>query len=236
MGFYDCRCMVTGVSLKGAGAALVLLREAGGAHHPVALPVKGAYNRLGSIERIEEDASTALILRYFLDKLPRGELVVEQDYLRAHKAFPVENLEQLLTAFERNINDNPRAAVLNGRPVVFALIARAVWDAIASAAPPPSAPAATVFQRLFKGVPAAEGIYRGNVAKVTRPLQELSGVHQFLAGRGLTWRPAEGPAQHSAEEMRAYLDAARQAFRDSPPALQGLKQYEAEVAALLKGG
>lgn len=234
MGFYDCRCMVTGVSLKGAGAALVLLREVGGAHHPGALPVKGAYNRLGSIDHVEEDVNTALILRYFLDKLRRGEFVVDAEYLRPHNAFPVENSGQLFAAFERNINDNSTAAVLSGRPVVFALIARKVWDAIASAAPPPSAPASTVFQRLFKGVPTAEGIYRGNVAKVTRPLQELSGVHQFLAGRGLTWRPADGPSQHSAEEMRAYLDAARQAFRDSPVVLQGLKHYEAEVAALLK--
>jgi hypothetical protein len=236
MGFYDCRCMVTGVSLKGAGAALVLLQETGAGHHPLALPVQGVYNRLGAIDRVEEDANAALILRYFLDKLQRGQFVVDAEYLRPHNAFPIENIAQLFAAFERNINDNSRAAVLNGRPVVFALIARAVWGAVASAAPPPSAPASTVFQRLFKGVPAAEGIYRGNVAKVTRPLQELSGVHQFLAGRGLTWRPAEGASQHSPEEMRAYLDAARQAFRDAPAALQGLKQYEAEVGELLKVG
>jgi hypothetical protein len=235
MGFYDCRCMATGVSLKGADATLVLLQQAGAVHHPIALPVKGAYNRSGSLDGIAEDANTALILAYFLDKLRRGEFVVDPEYLRLHKSFPIENVEQLLSGFERNINDNPRAAVLNGRPVVFALIACNVWAAVAAAAPPPSAPAATVFQRLFKGVPAAEGIYRGKLANVTRHLQELAGVHQFLAGRGLTWRPAEDPSQHDPGEMRAYLEAARQAFRDSPPVLQGLKQYEAEVAELLEG-
>lgn len=235
MGFYDCRCMATGVSLKGADAVLVLLQQTGSTHHPIALPVKGAYNRLGCIDGVAEDANTALILAYFLDRLRRGDFVVEADYLRARQLFPIENVGQLLAAFERNINDNPRAAVLNGRPVVFALLAGKVWGAVAAAAPPPSAPAATVFQRLFKGVPAAEGIYRGKLANVTRHLQELTGVHQFLAGRGLTWRPAEGPSQHSADEMRAYLEAARQAFRDSPPVLQGLKQYEAEVAELLEG-
>jgi hypothetical protein len=234
MGFYDCRCMATGVSLKGAGATLVLLQQAGAVHHPIALPVKGAYNRLGCIDGVAEDANTALLRAYFLDRLGRGEFVVDPEYLRAEQLFPIDNIEQLLAAFERNINDNPGAAVLNGRPVVFALIARKVWEAVAAAAPPPSAPASTVFQRLFKGVSAAEGIYRGKLANVTRHLQELAGVHQFLAGRGLTWRPAEDPSQHSADEMRAYLGAARQAFRDSPPALQGLKQYEAEVAELLE--
>jgi hypothetical protein len=233
MGFYDCRCMVTGVSLKGAGAALVLLQPTGAVHHPIALSIKGAYNRLGGIDQIKEDANTELILRYFLDKLKRGDLVVDQNYLRTHKLYPIENLEQLLAAFERNINDNDAAAVLSGRPVVFALVAGAVWGAVAAAAPPPSAPASTVFQRLFKGVPAADGIYRGHLTQVSGPLRELAGVHKFLAGRGLTWRPAEDPSQHSADEMRAYLEAARQAFRDAPVVLQGLKAYEAEVAELL---
>jgi hypothetical protein len=227
MGFYDCRCMITGVSLKGADAALVLLQEAGETHHPIALPVKGAYNRLGCIDGIRQDANTALILKYFLDKLPRGEFVV------APGCLPVENLERLLAAFERNINDNSQTAVLSGRPVMFALISRAVWDAVASSAPPLSAPTATVFQRLFKGVRAAEGIYRGNVAAVAGHLQELAGVHQFLAGRGLTWRPAEGASQHSSGEMRAYLEAARQAFRDAPVVLKGLRAYETEVAKSL---
>jgi hypothetical protein len=225
--------MVTGVSLEGAGAALVLLQQTGEAHHPIALPIKGAYNQLGSINGIEEDANTALVLKYFLERLRRGEFVVEQGYLQAYDCDPIQTIEQLLTLFERNINDYSKAAVLKGRPVVFALIARAVWGAIASSAPPLSAPAATVFQRLFKGVPAAEGTYRGNLAKVTRHLQELAGVHQFLAGRGLTWRPAEDAGQHLSEEMRAYLEAARQAFRDAPPVLRGLKDYEAEVAELL---
>jgi hypothetical protein len=226
--------MITGVSLKGTHAALVLLQQAGAVHHPIALAVKGAYNRLGSLDGIHEDANTALILRYFLERGQRGEFVVDADYLRAQHYFPFENVELLLVAFERNINDNPQAAVLNGRPVVFGLIALAVWDAIVSSSPPLSGPTATVFQRLFKGMPAAEGIYRGNVAKVTGHLQELAGAHGFLAGRGLTWRPAEDPSQHHSDDMRAYLEAARQAFRDSPPALQGLKDYEAEVAELLK--
>jgi hypothetical protein len=228
--------MITGVSLKGAHAALVLLQQAGEVYHPIALAAQGAYNRLGSIDGIQEDANTALILKYFLERGQRGEFVVDQDYLRACHCFPIENMERLLAAFERNINDNPEAAVLNGRPVVFALIALAVWGAIASSAPPPSGPTSTVFQRLFKGVPAAEGIYRGNVAKVTGHLQELASVHGFLAGRGLTWRPAEDPSQHYRDDMRAYLEAARQAFRDSPAALQGLKDYETEVAELLAEG
>jgi hypothetical protein len=39
VGFYDQRCMVTGVSLKGARTVLVLPGRTGDAHYPIALPV-----------------------------------------------------------------------------------------------------------------------------------------------------------------------------------------------------
>src|SRR5258708_5960905 len=128
MGFYDCRCMLTGVSLKGADAALVPLRATGSAFVPLALAIKGNYNRLGSIDGIEEDANTELILRFFLDKLQTGEFVVEGEYLRAHNCYPIRTIEDLLQGFERNINDSASASVLSGQPIVFALVCRTVWD------------------------------------------------------------------------------------------------------------
>jgi len=63
MGFYDCRCMATGVSLKGADAALVLLHRAAGEYAPISLAIKGNYNRLGAIDGVDEDANTRLVLR-----------------------------------------------------------------------------------------------------------------------------------------------------------------------------
>ena len=109
--------MVSGVSLKGANASLVLLEQTGEVYRPIALAITGNYNRLGSIDGIKEDANTKLVLRYFLGKLRSSEFAVDADYFRGHGCYPIKNIEQLLACFERNINDFPNAAVLNGRPV-----------------------------------------------------------------------------------------------------------------------
>lgn len=233
MGLYDCRCMATGVSLKGADAALVLLQQEGDAYHPIALAIKGNYNRLGAIDNIEEDANTALVLKFFREKLRAGDFVIDEDYFRSGDNYPIKELDQLLWGFERNINDNPNAALLNGRPVVFALLCRVVWDALARKVPPAKGPASAWFRQLFEGVPAAEAIYHGSLTKVSKHLREMSAVSAFLAGRGIAWTPPEDPGQDYPEEMRQYLAEARRAFSDSAVVLDALKDYETEVGDLL---
>ena len=83
MGLYDCRCMISGVSLKGADAVLVPLQRPHGDYVPIALAVKGNYNRLGSIDGIEEDANTRLVLGFFQAGLRTGAFAVDEEYLRA---------------------------------------------------------------------------------------------------------------------------------------------------------
>src|SRR5262249_34844158 len=138
------------------------------------------------------------------------------------------------TCFERNINDWDGAAVLHGRPVVFALIARKIWDRLARSGPAAQWSATQCFGSLFKDVSVAEEIYRGSLTKVTKHLRELSAVSHFLTGRGLAWKPADDPGQDYAEEMRQYLEVARETFRDSAVMLEALKDYEREVADLLE--
>ncbi len=234
MGLYDCRCMVTGVSLKGAGAALILLQQAGDSHHPIALAIKGNYNRLGSIDGIRQDVNTVLILKYFRRKLKEGSFVVDADYFRDHGCYPISGIERLLTCFERNINDYFNAAVLEGRPVVFALICRAVWHAIARAGPEMRETSSARFRRLFADVTAAEEIYWRSEARVSKQLKEMSAVSHFLAERGMSWRPADHPGQHYPEDMRQYLAEARHTFSGAAVILDGLRAYEREVRDLLK--
>ena len=132
---------------------------------------------------------------------------------------------------ERNINDNHTAAVLRGEPVVFALISRAVWKAIARAAGPPKAGPEAL--RVFRGSPVAAGIY-GDLTALAGPLGELVAVDDLLARRGLAWAPPADPGQHYSEEMREYLEEARRKYADSPIVLAGLDDYEGEVGELLE--
>jgi hypothetical protein len=233
MGFYDCRCMVTGVSLKGADAALVLLHQSSDQYVPMALAVKGNYNRFGSIDMIEEDANTQSVLRFFQESLRTGAFTVDEEYLRGHGCFPIQTIEDLLQGFERNMNEGEGAAVLNGQSVVFALIALAVWDTIAEAAPAPVEPALTSLKRLFKASPVGLEIYAESVGAVSKHIGELAAVDSLLTGRGLSWRPSEATGQAYTEEMRQYLDEAREIFSDLPTILTALRRYEQEVGDLL---
>jgi hypothetical protein len=235
MGFYDNRCMVTGVSLLGSDAALVLLEEAGAAHRPIALAVKGAYDRLGSIDLIEKrDPNNRLILRFFLGKLKSGEFKIDEESLRGTGRWPVNDLERVFWNFERYMNDG-QENFLNGRPIVFALICRAIWDALARSGSSARTSAANMFRKLFKDSLVAQEIYGGNLPKVTEHLRDLSAVNDFLAARKLAWKPtAADGAQHSSEEMRQYLQEARRKFKSSAAVLEGLRAYEREVSEQLE--
>jgi hypothetical protein len=234
VGLYDCRCMITGVSLKGADATLVLLQQLAGQYVPLALAIKGNYNRLGSIDGIDEDANTRLVLQYFLESLRSGAFIVDEEYVRGHRCFPIRTIEALLQGFERNMNDGAGRAILNGQSVVFALIARAVWDTITQAAPPSIESVQTLSKRLFGASPVGSGIYAASLGAVPGQISELAAVDWFLTSRGLLWQPSEATGQDHPEEMRQYLDEARRAFSDSPTILAALRGYEHEVGDLLK--
>lgn len=232
MGLFDCRCMITGVSLKGADAALVLLQQSADRYRPLALAIKGNYNRLGSIDGIDEDSNTELVLRFFLTSLRSNAFVVDEECLRGH-GFPIRNIEDLLQGFERNMNDGPGVAVLKGQSIVFSLIARAVWDGIAQTAPPPIESVPALFERLFGASSIGSGIYAGSLAAISGHIVELAAVDSFLTSHGLPWRPSEATGQDCAEEMRQYLDEARQVFSDSLTILTALTNYEHKVGELL---
>jgi hypothetical protein len=234
MGFYDYRCMVTGVSLKGADTALVLLEELDLKPRPIALAITSNYNRLGSIDGIEEDSNTDLVFAYFRARHESGELVVDQAELEDHG---LDDIEALLALIERNVTVSPNSVLLNGRSIFYALICQHVWKAIVRAHRPKKESNADRFARLFKGVPIAEDIYKGRLTRVKRHLQDLAAVSDFLTGRKLTWkRPnpdneGEG-SQHYGEEMRQFLEEAKRAFHDCPPVLQALAA-ESEAGDLL---
>lgn len=233
MGFYDCRCAVTGISLKGANTALVLLQQVADGYAPVALAVKGNYNRYGSIDLLDEDENTALVFGFFQSALRSGDLVIDEDYFRGSDYFPFKRLADVLQAFERNMNGNSRAALLNGVPIEFALVSSTVWDAIARAAPPPETPV-VLFQRLFGASPIATAIYANGLDAVPAHVAEFAAVDAFMRGRGLSWAPTEAGGQDYPEEMTEYLEEALRTFADSPVAQVALLNYALEVEDLLE--
>lgn len=240
MGFYDFRCAVTGVSLRGSDAVLVGLRPVDNGYRPVTLGIAGTYDRLGSIDGITEDLNTRLVLAYFRDRARSGEFVPDPDHAKDY-GNPPHDIERLLRYFERNVSErggffdeNP-AATLFGQRIFSALIAEPVWTALAAEFAPRDGTPDIWFQQIFGDSPVAEELYRDRIPEVAAHIRELAAVDVFLATRGLAWTlPDEDEigSQHF-EEMRAFLDTARVAFGDVPAVLAALGEYAEEARDLL---
>ena len=216
MGFYDYRCMATGVSLKGVDAALVLLAPSGNALAPMVLAVTGNYNRLGSIDFVDEDTNTELLLRFFLDKLVAGELVTYHD----EEAKGFDSIETLLQQIERGVTGVCNISTLNGQPLLYALICRTVWDSVARAGTSPFPAEETLLRELFPMGHVAREIYKECLPEVSRPLKELAAVSRFLAEHRIAWKPPDDAQQHYSGDMQAFLVEAKQAFSKVPAVLR----------------
>jgi hypothetical protein len=216
--------MITGVSLKGADAVVVLLGQTETFCYPISLGISGQYNRVGGIDQpAREDANMRLVLNHFRSKQRNGELDI---------ATPFANIYELLSEFAEYIDWDDASGRIPGA-IVYALICGAIWDAIADSAPVASEPTTLLFDQLFAATPEAQEIYSGNLADLAGPVRELAAVNSFMARREIAWTPPELPNQDWPEDMRAYLATARQTYQNVPTILAGLDAYEAEVARLL---
>jgi hypothetical protein len=226
VGFYDVRCMITGVSLRGTDAvAVVVGPDDDDEYRPVTVGIAGTYDRLGSIDGIDEDRSTELVVRYFADRAGDGRLYLDPGYEGVF-GDPREDIEALLHYFERNVadsSDESPAAALDGRRLFPVLIARTVWDALA-------------VRTTGAPVEAPSEIYAGHEAEVEHQLRALANVAAFLRERDLPWTlPDEETlgAQHDGDDMRQFLDTARIEFDDVTAVEAALDAYELDVEALL---
>lgn len=119
MGFYDLRCSISGLSLKGQRCRLVLLRSRRGVYEPVWTAVSGRYNRLGSIDTGQGEAAEIAHLRGAMKNLlSEGRLV-------SH-AGPFSDAEPLFELFEPNRN----RVTLDGDDLRFTLIQHRIVPAV----------------------------------------------------------------------------------------------------------
>ncbi|MEU7632478.1 hypothetical protein AB0C34_21205 [Nocardia sp. NPDC049220] len=234
--------MITGVSLGAVDATLVLLRRVGGNYQPIALGISGSYNRLGAIDGITKDANTDLILRYFLDAKGAGRFFTQDQTSNVDVDWlpPDAVIDDLVHVVERTtsfVDDDlyQPSSVLDGVPIVFALIAQPVWDALTITAS--GKPVADLFAAASSECGIAEEIYRGQLAQVDDQVRQFAAVSDFLATRERTWAPSgtlylEEGEQHGFDDMTRFLDRARREFHDAPVLLTGLAVYERQIADL----
>ncbi|ORA64079.1 hypothetical protein CCUG63695_01362 [Mycobacteroides franklinii] len=237
MGFYDCNCLVTGVSLLYQDAALVILRRIGETFTPITLALHGTYDMQGTISA-DADAHSALVLEYFMDRYDDGSFIAADDTTRPEYRIPptrdhiqslVDVIERTTTCSEVNTSFGPGggghkpSTLLDGDFIVHALIAQPVWDAIARYNEAPWQSAEEQFSHVLHDS-ASRQIYGGQIADLTVRIDELARVDSFLVKYGMAWNPPGSTAcrypstysDHEDSDVRAWLDRARADYQGLP--------------------
>lgn len=246
MGFYDCRCMISGISISGVDAAtLVLLGQADGSYRPIAAGIAGDYSGYCAIECGTKDSHAIMVYAYFMDRLRDGRFVIRYSHIITDGTPPTD-IDNLIWHIERNFLGflefaglpHVRIATLDGGLVVFALIAQPGWDAVTGGATVGQETVEALFSRLFGDASRAHELYQGRLAEVSHHVAQLSAVDDFVRGRGLTWAPPAEPAQryptdmgalYASEEMRMFLGEARRDLGDVAALLPVLDAHEASI-------
>lgn len=244
MGFYDAPCLITGVSLSYVEATAVLLRRtAGGDYCPMTLGIPGAYDGYGSLEFVEPDRNVAAVLAFFSEARRIGRFFAQDTTRDDGLSFGDGDIESLLYLVERTTTccelyggHCPPSTVLDGDPVVMALIAQPVWDAIAVDG---DAGDSTMAGSAFGGgLDTATEIYGGGLREhLGKQLRELAAVSAFIAGHPpLRWAPPGEPNQGffrghghqwGDDDRRGFLAVARKTFGENARLLAALDLVEA---------
>jgi hypothetical protein len=234
MGLYDTRCAVTGISLFTADAVMVGLDRDSDGHHPITLGIAGGYNGYGVIEEVLEDRNTALVMAYCLDRARDGQMLFHRDYKRF--GAPPRDIARLLRYLERNFcdsSDEQPALSLHGRPIVYCMISKLVWDAVAEAFAPEQGTPEVWFKELFGGSPIAAAIYQTALPEVADQLRDMYAVDTFLRAHGIAWSTPDIEVHgmvYDDDETQAFVTEARSRFAGVPAILGALDRYVEEQA------
>lgn len=235
MGMYDTRCAITGINVFTGDAVMVGLDRDGDGYRPVTLGVAGAYDGYGVVGDVIEDRNTQLIMAYCLDRASDGQMVFDPDYKRQF-GVPPRDIEGLLGYFERNFADSPDerpALALHGRPIVYCMISKLVWDAVAEAVTPEEGTAEVWFKELFGDSPIATAIYQSALDDVADQIRDIYAVDTFLRTQGIAWSTPDievHGAVYDDDENQAFVTEARSRFADVPAVLDALDRHVEEQA------
>ncbi|SDR20661.1 hypothetical protein SAMN04489765_3831 [Tsukamurella pulmonis] len=243
MGTFDVNCAITSVCLGYSEAVWVPLRWLGPQGcRPLGLAMKGRYDGYGGINSMVDSANTAPLVAFF-NGLDSERLSLEDQFYRyrqdtiAEVCAPIAENTALWFAWRAengDSDDSGSMASLDGVPLVHALIARDIWDAIVAADVDgvSSIPAATLLAELAD--PVLDEIYSVHVSDVEQDLRELVAVDRFLRGRGLPWKThTEGDVdyanQQSASDLEHWLNWAYQRYGDDPVLRSGIDAHAVDV-------
>jgi hypothetical protein len=191
---------------------------------PASLPVRGSYNRLGTVDMIERDFQTDLLASGFERALAAGRVVlapgVLADWQRPRESRTVANepIDRVLEAVECATTQAHNACMFDGRPLCHTLVQSAVYDAVVQATRDASASEEELDSLLASVLPGGAGavLYEALAASpaetriaAARALADLHSFSGWAAERG-GWTPGKSAGQHDdLDTIRGYQTALR---------------------------
>ncbi len=205
MGFWDVRCMATGLSLHFADTncatfLLVGSADSGGSvydsdYQPLALPLRGTYNRLGSIDLTDESLGTknAKHLReFFAATIRDGRLT--SDFHDLERGDP---LETVLLIAERTTSEGGSHGLLDGHALTLGFVCEAAFETVASS------------QAAIEHEPAYEPLFMEiypSRQKFGKAAEQFERFANFMDHQELAWYPDFDGCQHYEEMIEYYED------------------------------
>lgn len=221
MGLFDYRCMISGLSLSSSRTSLILLEKLGENYVPIAFPVYGQYNRLGSIDMILKDENANRILNFFQTKISSREVKVDWEEVYWEGAFlnKIETIEQLMASAERSVTMEYDCITFNGRRIVYALVDYSIWNEL------------TYFdyknrESVLIQCDTWKEIYKEPISYHGNFVFEFKNIQDFLTTHDIKWTPPNNPGQHSNEEVNIFLNEAKLKFNNEPLIMSGIGAYE----------
>lgn len=233
MGLFDFRCPLTGLSLRASKAVhIALVAVTPERWAPLSLPIRGTYDRLGSIDFVTPDGLTALFVVGFARMVKAGRVLAPY----ATREFPAfaraPGLETLLKQFALVNTDSVRATssfTLDGRPMRQMLIQADAFEALAPDVPT-RAPGYEALEQQLQAAPIDplaremfEEVIIGDDAlrlQASVALARVTALDAWLAARGLPWAPGDQLGQYDNPTDLEFALAARPGLAAHPALLR----------------
>jgi hypothetical protein len=224
MGYFDYRCMISGLSLRSSRTALVLLEKLDNNYVPIGFPIFGQYNRLGAIDMILEDENANHILNFFQSRIKSGDININwQDiYWQGEPLSEIGNIGQLLAAVERGVTMQYDCVTFKGRRIIYSLIDYKIWDGLTF----------FEFENRMSGLVLSDTwkeIYKQQIPFYGNYIFEFKNVNDFLNKHNIKWVPPNNSGQYSEEEENDFLRQTKSKFIDEPLVMDGVSAYEKEL-------
>ncbi len=222
MGHYDFRCPISGLSLRGSDAVhIALVAVTPERWAPLSLPIRGSYDRLGSIDFITPDGLSALFVAGFARMVKAGRVLAPSaraEFAAFGHAPELEPLLKLFACVNTASIWSPSPFTLDGRQLRQMLIQADIFEALAPELPT-RAPGYEALEQQLHGAPIdplAREIFEELIIgddilrlQASVALTRLAALDAWLAAHDRTWAPGTTTGQYDTSIDLEFALAAR---------------------------